>query len=228
MDSFLRLYPIYFSINSRRVLRPIYFKWASWHLWVLAIVFTSIPVLAVWKPVAVPWPPQLPSWAYPVVNALGFLVSAVIILGLWFRFHFRALESHYHAHYVHNRERMRYFGGGYQYLRYCLFKEDLSAIPYPGNIDDAIAFVDEELALDASTPVSSHPFFAGAIALLFGVVGGSVGNWGAVVVTNVAAFLFLITAFAYLIIGASKTPVSRKKEFRRFLNWMKSEPLPVI
>jgi hypothetical protein len=224
MDSFIRLYPIYFKINSRRVLRPIYFKWTSWHLWLLAIVFASIPVLAAWKPVVVSWPPLMPSWVLPTINVLGFLVSAAISLRLWFHFHFRALESHYHVYYVHNRERMRYFGGDHQYLRYCLFKDELNSGTYSGNIDDAIAFVDEELALDSSTPVSSHPFFAGAIALLFGVVGGSVGNWGAAVVMNVGFFLFVITAFAYLIIGASKTPVSRKKEFRRFLNWIKSEP----
>ena len=227
MDSFLRLYPIYFSINSRRVLRPVYFAWRSWHLWMFAILFLSIPVLAIWKPIAWTWHPLVPSWAHSPLELIAFLVTTALSLALWLHFHFRALESFYQAHYASSPERMRYFGGGYQYLRYCLFKEALSTPSYPGNIDDAIAFVDEELALDASTPVSSHPFFAGAIALLFGVVGGSVGNWGAAVVINVAIFLFMVTAFAYLIIGASRTPASRKKEFRRFLNWIKAETPPV-
>lgn len=209
MDSFLRLYKEYYSVSAWALLRPAYVGGSAganaWTWISLLLVVIAGGVIIYFKPG--PWatmPFGLVTW-------------------IWVAEHFRAIERTYQRFYAAHADRLRFYGKDYQYLRYCLFKERISSGQFMGSIDDALAHVDTELQTETSTPVSSHPFFAGAIALLFGIVGGSVGAWQAEVTALTIVWLVVIVAFTYMLLSLSRTPASRLKEFRRFLLWLKAD-----
>lgn len=209
MDSFLRLYKEYYSVNAWTLLRPAYIgasAGASFWTWIsLLLVLSAGGAILYLKP---------GPWA---------TVPFGLIAWLWVAAHFRAIERTYQRFYAVHSDRLRFYGKDYQYLRYCLFKERISNGQFLGSVDDALAHVDTELQTETNAPVSSHPFFAGTVALLLGIVGGSVGAWKAEVTALTVVWLIVIVAFAYMLLSLSRTPASRLKEFRRFLLWLKAD-----
>jgi hypothetical protein len=209
MDSFLRFYKEYYSVTAWALLRHAYLgPSAGANLWTwitLLLVAMAGGAIIYFKPG--PWvtiPFGLTAW---------LCITA----------HFRAIERTYGRFYATHSDRLRFYGKDYQYLRYCLFRERITSGSFMGNLDDALSHVDTELQTETSSPVSSHPLFAGTIALLFGIVGGSVGAWKSEITALTIVWLVLIVAFAYLLLSLSRTPASRLKEFRRFLLWLKAD-----
>ena len=209
MDSFLRFYKEYYSISAWSLLRPAYIgtsagarAWTWISLLLVVIAGGSILYLK-------PGP-----WA---------TVPFGLIAWLWVVEHFRAIERTYERFYAIHSDRLRFYGKDYQHLRYCLFKERISNGQFLGRLNDALAHVDTELQTETSTPISSHPFFAGIMALLFGIVGGSVGAWQAEITALTVVWLIVIVCFTYMLLSLSRTPTSRLKEFRRFLLWLKAD-----
>lgn len=209
MDSFLRLYKEYYSVSTWALLRPAYVGASAG-----ANAWTWISLLLVGIAGGVIIYSEPGPWA---------TIPFGLVAWIWVAEHFRAIERAYQRFYTTHSDRLRFYGKDYQYLRYCLFRERISNGQFMGSIDDALAHVDAELQTETSTPVSSHPFFAGAIALLFGIVGGSVGAWNAEVTALTIVWLVVIVAFAYMLLSLSRTPASRLKEFRRFLLWLKAD-----
>ena len=209
MDSFLRFYKEYYSVSTWALLRPVYVGASAganaWTLISLLLVVIAGGVIIYFKP---------GPWA---------TIPFGLVAWFWIAEHFRAIERTYQRFYAPHSDRLRFYGKDYQYLRYCLFRERISNGQFMGSIDDALAHVDTELQTETSTPVSSHPFFAGTIAILFGIAGGSVGAWNAEITALTIVWLVVIVAFAYMLLSLSRTPASRLKEFRRFLLWLKAD-----
>jgi hypothetical protein len=204
MDSFIRLYGLYYKINTWSILKPVYFGKFRFGLWgSLIALLVYVGGLIVFR--GSPW----------------LMIPFCLVVLLWMTQHFKALKDNYGHHYIANKDRLAFYGKDYQYLRYCIFKEAVVNDQLMADLKDALAHVDVELETDHSTVASSHPFFAGGVALLLGIVGGSVGAWQAQVTLMTVAALFVIIAFAYLILSTSKTPSGRLKEFKRFLHWLR-------
>ena len=206
MDSFLRLYKLYYAISVWSILKPVYFGRFQFGLW------ASLTALLV----------SAGSLIY-LRAGLWVTIPFCLVAWVWMSQHFKAVELHYERYYSVNKDRLDFYGKDYQYLRYCVFQEKLIEEQFLGNLDDAIAHVEVELETEVSTVISSHPFLAGGMALLFGIVGGSVGAWKAETTILTVAWLFVIVVIGYMFLSASKTPSIRLKEFKRFLCWLRAD-----
>lgn len=209
MDSFLRFYAVYRSITTWQVGRIVYRDTSTfWKvlLWTTKAMFVALAVIYF---IVKPW-----QWMLIPLTAVAFG---------WGAFFNRARKVAFRKFYRLYPERIRYFERDHQYLRYLLFREKLESGSFAGSPEDAISFTNSQIDTDANSPVASHPFVSISLATLLAVLGGAAGQWDGKTVGMIIYVLLIVLYFSWVVLGFTRTPQSRLKEFKRFMLWARDE-----
>lgn len=211
MDSFLRLYKIYYSTSRWQIAVRIYTETKHTYkiiLWLTKLLFIALAITGL----------LIPHW-HP------FFWAMIIVSGVWMWAFSKARAVVFAEEYRLYPERIKYYGKDFQYIRYLTFRKKLGKEMFAGNLEDAIKFLNGQIETDSHSSVASHPLISFSLAAILAVIGGAAGQWKAEYIVTVILVLVMILYFSYVVIGITRTPQSDLKEFKRFLLWVNDEKL---
>ena len=154
------------------------------------------------------------------VDTLFFIPISI----MWVMAHFGSVRITYDRFYSKQPDRLRYYRRKLEYLRYCLFREQIINEGLYGGIDDSLRHVDTSVRTARDNPLSSHPVITTAISLILMIIAAQSPNWYPGYAGMTVLILLLIVGLTLLWYSYALTPIGRLKEFHRFLCWLKEDP----
>lgn len=209
MDSFLRLYKIYYSTSRWEIAIRIYTKAEQIYkviLWLTKLLFIALALIGF---LSSDWHP--------------YFLAMLIVSAIWMWAFSKARTLVFAEEYRLYPERIKYYSKDFQYIRYLTFHEKFDKETFAGDLEDAIKFLDGQIGTDSHSSVASHPLISFSLATILAVIGGAAGQWKAEYIVTVMLVLVIALYFSYVVIGITRTPQSDLKEFKRFLLWAHDE-----